>query len=67
MVDSPMVPKKDGLKRVRAHLEDILDRPPTDELAHIINENNRLIDEEHEDDGIDHDRAARSDEKTSGP
>jgi hypothetical protein len=39
-------PQKDGLKRARELTRKLRDKKPSDELIQIINENNRLIDEE---------------------
>jgi hypothetical protein len=54
-------PLADGLEKAQNSFKDLLNQEPSEELIRIINENNKLIDEE---DGVGdkQDRAARSPE-----
>ena len=52
-------PQVGGLDRVKKNLKEILEKEPSEEFVRIINENNRLIDEEDQRDREKADRAAR--------
>ena len=55
-------PKIGGAKEVQKTLKEVLNKQPSEKLIRIINENNKLIDQEDLEDNQNQDRAARSPE-----